>query len=538
VIKVADTTWSSCPEVKDSTQKTEKAADSTACVPQATVAMRDSTIKIEVRDTIKVQVAAGDSTSKDAPIVLHGSLPKRIQKPLQLDNREFAGAEKPYRPLPILPLFVPMLMFSENAPDLTVFGEGELKTKAGLAVILSDPLKKNTVQLGLLLELGNGYDYINSDGINPRQEKEFFASWQNTSTPLDLGLAYSYANYTSKDTVRNEDVRSNNGDSLSLSHYAISLQSITGLAGYSIFKSIDTLQFALGYDWSDFNFYDEDNYDNFSWTYQKRINTVIGFGLYGDHEDEEGTGISGQGNGLFLFYQFSNSDLYRPGTFSESFHITESGFAEPNYRNFHINEVGMNLYGSLQVPFTGTRVAAGGKANVIAKWSTDANQDTLDSYYYNAIFLEGYPYLRDSENYTLAGTKTAMAELHLLQPIYDDWRNSFWIFETRDFYVDLFAQIGSAWNTKWFDMDKFKDHDFWDRSVGLSFRMSNKIFYNVPLDISLTLARGLSRIGESKDGNRSTSRKLTPIDLPVIPESVAPTRIKLNIGMGFANTWQ
>jgi hypothetical protein len=39
-------------------------------------------------------------------------------------------------------------------------------------MILTDPLKKNTVQLGLLLELGNGYDYINGDGINPRQEKD------------------------------------------------------------------------------------------------------------------------------------------------------------------------------------------------------------------------------------------------------------------------------------------------------------------------------------------------------------------------------
>ena len=533
VVKVADTTWSTCPEVKDSTQ-----ADSAKCVPQATVATRDSTIKIEVRDTVKVAVASGDSTAKDAPIVLHGSLPKRIQKPLELENREFAGAEKTYRPIPFQPLFIPMLMFSENAPDLTVFGEGELKTKAGLAMILTDPLKKNTVQLSLLLELGNGYDYINGDGINPRQEKEFFASWQNTSTPLDLGLAYSYANYTSKDTVRNDDVRSNNGDSLSLSHYAMSLQSVTGLAGYSIFKSIDTLQFALSYGWSDFNFYDMDEYeDSFSWTYQKQIKAILGFGLYGDHE-EEGTGISGQGNGVFAYYQYTNSDLYRPGTFSESFYVTESGFAKPKYRNFNINEVGLNLYGSMQLPVVGTRVAAGGKTSVIAKWNTDAKQDTLDSYYYNPIFLEGYPFLRSSESYTLAGTKTAMAELHLLQPIYDDWRKSFWIFETRDFYVDLFAQIGSAWNTKWFDMDKFKDHDFWDRSVGLSFRMSNKIFYNVPLDISLTLARGLSRIGEGENGERYTSRKLNPIDMPIIPESIAPTRIKLNIGMGFTNTWQ
>ena len=122
---------------------------------------------------------------------------------------------------------------------------------------------------------------------------------------------------------------------------------------------------------------------------------------------------------------------------------------------------------------------------------------------------------------SFTGTKTAMAEVHYLFPIYGDWRKSFWIFSTRDFYFDVFAQTGAAWNTKWFDADKLKDHDFWDRSVGFSLRMSNKLFYSIPLDISLTLARGLSRIGEAED--LTGGRKLTPIDLPLLPNSVAPT---------------
>lgn len=77
---------------------------------------------------------------------------------------------------------------------------------------------------------------------------------------------------------------------------------------------------------------------------------------------------------------------------------------------------------------------------------------------------------------------------------------------------------------------------FWDRDVGLSFRWSNKLFYSIPLDISLTFARGLSRIGE--DENLEGGRKLNPIDLPIIPECIAPTRIKFAVGMGFLNTWQ
>lgn len=457
-------------------------------------------------------------------IVLHGTLPKRERKQIEVEDREFAGVEKDYKAIPTVPLFVPIISFNENAPDLTVFGEGELKMKAGLALILSDPLKKNVVEMGFLLELGNGFDFINADGLNPKQEKEFFVTWQNHSTPLDLGLSYSYA------TVRYEDVRAHE-DSIGTSHYAISMQSIMGSAGYSIFKTIDTLQVALGYDWSNFNLYE----DNFDWTYQKRISALMALGLYGDHS-EEGTGIDGQGNGLLLYYQYANSDLYRPGTFAESFTVTKSGTIEPVYRNFNIHTVGLNLYGSLQSPLTGARLAVGGKLNGIIKWDTNAKEDSLDSYYYTPVFLAGYPYLRSSESYTLAGTKTAVAELHYLLPIYDDWRHTAWIFTTHDFYVDVFAQVGAAWNNKWFDSDKLTDSDFWDRSVGISFRMSNKLFYSIPLDITLTLARGLDRIGEDKDLRGGS--KLTPIDVPLLPESVAPTRINFTLGMGFNNSWQ
>ena len=537
VIHIADTTWNNCQDrqpidsyfveklvLVDSTNSDSLLLINKDCLTIPTVTTRDSVIKIQ--DTTRTITQKEGSRE----IVLKGKLPEKVVKPIQLTDLEFAGIEQDYKPIPNTPLFVPMVVFNENAPDLTVFGEGQLKFKAGLAVVLTDPLKKNTVQLGLLLELGAGLDFINSSGLNPEQEKEFFASWENRSTPLDLSLTYSYANYTSKDTVRYEDVRAHNGDSLGISHYAIPMQSISAAAGYSVFKSIDTLQVAVSYDWANFNLYE----DMFEWTYQKRISASVALGLYGDTGED--TGINGQGNGLFLYYQYANSDLYRPGTFAESFTVNASGKITPHYRNFNIHEMGLNLYGSIQSPLTGARLAAGGKIAGVLSWNTDAKQDTLDSYYYNAVFLEGYPYLRSSEDYTLAGTKTAVAEVHYLFPIYDDWRKTAWIFSTRSFYFDLFAQMGAAWNSSWFDTDKFTDHRFWDRSVGLSFRMSNKLFYSIPLDISVTFARGLSRIGENRD--LSGGHKLNPIDLPLIPESIAPTRINFTIGMGFANSWQ
>jgi len=522
VLQVADTIQAPCADSANIADTTKLAADSASCTaPQ--VVWRKDVIQVEHRDTIKVAVS--DSTQRE--IKLYGSIPTKPHKDLELIDREFAGTERNYKPIPNIPLFVPIFNLSENAPSLTVFGDGEVKAKIGLAVIISDALKKNTVQLGLLLELGKGIDYVNGDGLNPRQEKEFFIVWDNHSTPIDLGLSYTYANYTNQDTIRRENVRDFGGDSIGISKYAFATQAITGTAGYSIFKSIDTLQAAISYDWANVNFYD----DTIEWTYNKSFSATIGFGLFGDHEGEGGSGISGQGNGLFLYYQYANSDLSRPGTL----YVTENGRIETHYRNFALHQFGMNLYGSVQTPLLGARLAAGGKFTGYLHWSTDDVSDTLDSYYYTPVFLDGYPYLRSSEDYTLAGTKTAMAELHYLYPIYDDWRHDLWIFSTRSLYVDLFTQIGAAWNGDWFT-DKFTKHGFWDRSVGLSFRMSNKIWGSVPLDISLTFARGLDRIGEDSDLHGGT--KLDPVHLTFLPKVLRPTRIKFSIGMGFANSWQ
>ena len=519
VVTVRDSVLQKADTIQVACADTAQTADSTKCTQ---VVLRKDVIQVEHRDTIKVAVK--DTTQRE--IVLHGTLPQKPHKELELIDREFAGAERNYKPIPNTPLFVPILSISENAPSLTVFGEGEMKAKLGVAVVISDPLKKNTVQLGLLLELGKGINYINGDGLNPKQEKEFFIAWDNHSTPLDLGVSYSYANYTNKDTVRYEDVGAHGGDSIGTTHYAYATQAITGTAGYSIFKSIDTLQAAISYDWANVNFYDE----RIEWTYQKRFSAIIGLGLYGDHEGESGSGISGQGNGLFAYYQYANSDLSRPG----SLYVTENGRIESHYRNFTLHQFGLNLYGSVQTPLLHARLAAGGKLTTFF-WNTDDVSDTLDSYYLTPVFLDGYPYLRSNEDYTLAGIKTAMAELHYLYPIYDDWRNNLWIFSTRSLYVDLFAQIGAAWDGK-FWTSKLTKHEFWDRSVGLSFRMSNKIWDNIPFDISLTLARGLSRIGEDKDLRGGT--KLDPVHLTFLPKALRPTRIKFSIGMGFINTWQ
>ncbi len=521
IFTVFDTTITTCPEPQTDTSFSDSAqiADSTLtltlCHIDTLISQRDSVLK----------------KAKNPPLVLNGkTLPKK-QSDLELAEIGFAGSAQNYKPIPTQLLLAPLFVVEERAPDFTVVGDGKATPKLGMALSLSDPLKKNILSAGLLLEVGNGWDYINGDGINPEMEREFIVSLENHSTPITLGIAYTNLNFRTKDTIRYEDPRSYE-DSIGTTHYAIPMSSIQGSASYSIFKAGDSL-FVLGsYDQANFNLYEE----NLEWTYQKRFSATIGASLDWDDGNTTATNTVGAGNGITASYQISNSDLYRPGTFSESFTISPSGKIEPIYRNYTLHNFYVNAHGSIANPIhNGARFAFGATVAGLGAWSAENAKDTLDSYYFSPLFLEGYPYLITNEDYNRSGLKTAKAELHYLFPIFEDWRNQFWIFTTRDFFVNVYAQVGAAWNDHGFPLSKFKSRDFWDRSVGLEFRLANRLFYTLPFNISLNLARGLDRIGEDECGKGG--RKMTPIDIPVLPKSISPTKISFSIGIDFNNTW-
>ena len=523
VIVLYDTTFTTCPEpqfaLQDSSAKDSTVADSavvlTACKIDTLVSKRDSVLKKPVTP----------------PLVLTGSLPQKIQKELEYADIEFAGSERNYKPIPTQFLIAPIFMVQERSPDFGVKGDGQATPKLGFAMSLSDPLKKNIISAGILFEVGNGWKYITGDGLNPKIEREFVASLENHSTPVTFGISYTHANYRSIDTVRYEDPRSYE-DSVGTTHYSVPLNAIQASAAYSVFKSGDSVYVSGGYDWANFNLYDK----NLEWTYQKRLAVSVGFTLDGGTAEATATNTAGVGNGISASYQFANSDLFRPGTFAESFTISPSGKIEPKYRNFNLHSFYFNTHGSIAAPIRkGSRIAVGATYAGIGAWSAKDSRDTLDSYYYTPLLLEGYPYLITSEKFNRSGLKMAKAEIHYLFPIFEDWRNEFWIFSTRDFFLNLYAQVGAAWNDHGIPISKFKSRDFWDRSVGLEFRLANKLFYTLPFNISLNLARGLDRAGEDENGEAGS--RLNPIDIPVLPKAISPTKISFTIGFDFNNTW-
>lgn len=524
IIHHADTAVTACPETKtdflllvaDSTEKNRALTQAVTCKPDTVITRRDSTIKLPAQKALAL---------KGSPIA-------KQEKSIELADIEFAGAERNYKPIPRTPILIPIFSIQEEAPDFgSVGGDGHAIPKLGAVISVSDPLQENTFTAGFLVEIGNGWKYLNGDGLNPHMESELGIGLENRSTPFTLALQYSRMNFTSKDTVRYEDPRSHD-DSITTSHYAIPVSALSASAGYSIFKQGDTLAASIGYDWADFNLYE----DNLSWTYQKRLSAGIAATLEGDLP-ESGSNTSGQGNAIGLGYTYSYANLYRKGTFAESFVVSSSGKITPIYRKYDIHEMNAFLYGSIPNPIQdGARFAAGASVSGILGWNARKSGDTLDRYYYQPLFLEGYPYLISSEDYNRSGMKIAKAEVHYLFPIYDDFRNSFWILSTRDFYIDLYAQTGCTWNDHGIPMEKIKKREFWDRSVGIELRISNKVFYSVPFDISINFARALDRTGEDENG--LGGRKMNPIGLPLISKNIAPTRIGFAIGMGFNDRWK
>lgn len=482
---------------------------------------------------------SGDSAATVSP----GARQAASLKLFTIGNIELSAIERPYRPLPIQPILVPLLSVEDRSDDLGSIRHGIPVAKAGFALGLSDPLQKNYVQIALLLELGKGYDFINTAGINPEYHSDFMAFWENRSYPVTLALSYGRKNVATSDTIRYEDPRSYD-DSVGINHMAVQVQSLESSAGYSIWKQGDSLVLGLGGQWNNFNLYE----DGFDWDYHKNIylSTTV---LYEREVGESGPGILGEGDGISLRWQGSRSWLYRPGTFQESFTINEQGVISPKYRQYNLHELWFSSWVGFANPLhAGARLVGSVQMSGIANWQDKtpadtldqfsesyrpAHTDTLDHFYHHSLWLAGYPLLADAENLVFHGDRTTKAQLHYLFPLYENWDARWWIFTAKSMAVDVFAQTGAAWDHRVSFRSRFEKREYWKRSVGLELRWSNRIFMHQPLDIWLNLARGLDRIHTAQG-----AETLEPVDMPLLPGKLSPTGVAFGIGLGFSDPWR
>jgi hypothetical protein len=389
------------------------------------------------------------------------SLRSQLQPPPEIS---FANSERNYLPIPRMPILVPLFAFDDRPPDFGAINTGIAVPKIGLAFGLNDPLDKNFFQIAALQQIGK---------FGEDSQSDLFANLENRSFPITLNLAFMRTNTPSKDTVRYEDPALD----LAISEYASELYNALFSASYSIFKKGDSLTAFASYDWEAFNLYQ----DGFAWDYHKRwqLGLIAGFAT-------QDTLLALQG-----LYSFSYSDLFRPGTFAESFFVTEAGVIKPKYRHFDLHEWALSTKISLNNPLQKYgKVSFSFFGGGILNWrSTDS--DTLDNFYLHPLVMEGYPILESSESYFRQGTGTVLAEARYKFPIYNDFRKRFWIFTTRNFSFSPFAQMGSAWEEHPFP--ELKRRENWLRSYGIDWSLENRLFYSVPFNFNFGVARGLDR---------------------------------------------
>jgi hypothetical protein len=383
----------------------------------------------------------------------------------EIDEISLANSERSYSPIPRMPILVPLFAFDDRPPDFGAVNVGEMVPKIGLAFGLNDPLNKNFFQIAALQQIGK---------FGEDSQSDLLASLENRSFPITLNLAFTRTNTTSKDTVRYEDPRSY-GDSLAISEYASELYNALFSASYSIFKKGDSLTLFASYDWEAFNLYQ----DIFRWDYHKRWQAGLIAGL----------AIADSLLSLQGLYSFSNSDLFRPGTFAESFSVSEAGAITPHYRNFILHEWAFSANISLNNPLQKYgKLSLSLFGNGILNWQS-SDSDTLDNFYLHPLVIEGYPILESNESYFRQGTGTILAEARYKFPIYNEFRKRFWIFTTKNFSFSPFMQMGSAWENH--PLPALKHRENWLRSYGINWHLENSLFYSVPFNIDFGVARGL-----------------------------------------------
>jgi len=365
----------------------------------------------------------------------------------------FANSERSYIPIPRMSILVPLFAFEDRSPDFGAVNTGIMVPKAGLVFGLNDPLNKNYFQIAALQQIGR---------FGEDSQSDLLASLENRSFPITLNLGFTRSNIVSKDTVRYENPRDHE-DSLAISEYASELYNASLSAAYSLFKIGDSLTLFASYDWEAFNLYQ----DRFRWDYHKRWQAGLIVGLT----------ISDSLLNLQGLYSFSKSDLFRPGTFAESFSVSDAGAITPHYRHFNLQE----WAGSAKIKISKFSLSlfSGG----ILDWQSK-DSDTLDNFYLHPLVIDGYPILKNNESYFRQGTLTILTEASYAFSIYSDFRKRFWIFTTRNFSVSPYAQMGSVWAKNWL------------HSVGINWRMENFLFYTVPFNFNFGVARGLD---EPKD---------------------------------------
>lgn len=489
----------------------------------------------------------------------------RHKDSLVIESQALAGKSHPYRPLPNRPILTPLLLGQATSATNRLARSGELKWLAGLSGMANDPLLKNEVFGALLLQLGEGLDYIGSysELLNPDKESQLYLSWRNHSLPVTLGAAYSRGNLTTTDTLEILDPPDKPELDVEkrLQHYALTYRDVNVTLGYDLFdatavgddEKTSFLQFTGGYNWNSFNFYEAEDGSSSGGSFQLDyyqsfyLNSLIW--VYGADYNDKGL-VAPSGLAGYFSHTLSNSGLLRNGTFQESFIINDNGVIEPRLRRYVLQDfdVGGTYGGELPWSKNSSLVLSAFAGALGWDFTNRSNEaDTLDDFFSKGLYLRGYPYLRDIEHLAFSGQNTLKFSADLNQPLLPDIYAGAWIFFLEDLYFSAFWEAGRAWSGSFAETDLFRKQSWtlnggtetWYQSVGWGLKLNARIYHNYPFLVYFEAATALSGVPNGQGKYKGTD-KLETITWPFFGGhnnriDTHATRIEFGVAFGLYN---
>lgn len=471
---------------------------------------------IYLLDSIKVLPGIAAS-----PEVTHTH--RHTQDTLIADEQGLASKSMPYRATPNRPILTPLLFGQEATSATHLARQGDPKWLMGVSGFINDPLLKNEASGALLLEVGEGFDYVgfHPEVLAPDKESQVFLAWRNHSLPVTLGAGFARGNITSSDTITVNDIDLDGGSRVETQRYALTYRDVNVSAGYDLFDATAVgedekssfVQLTAGYGWNSFDFYDfgDGEEGKFAFDYYRASYANALLWLYGADYDDKGL-VAPSGMAAYASYTFSNSGLLRNGTFQESFVVTNSGIVEPRLRRYALHDMDIGATMGSKMPWSKNSSLALSAFGSTMGWEftnrrdglneegREADPDTLDDFFSKGLWLRGYPYLRDVEHLGFSGQSTLKFSLDLNQPLLPDIYKSAWIFFLQDLYLTAFWEAGRAWNGPTWETDLLRAKSWrlnggpeaWHQSIGWGLKLNARIYHHYPFLVYFEAATALS----------------------------------------------
>ncbi|MBP5350335.1 MAG: PD40 domain-containing protein [Fibrobacterales bacterium] len=436
-------------------------------------------------------------------------------------ERSFSGRDRAYLPLPTRFVLMPLVGVEERARSTRGTGDGKRSAKVGVHVAVDDALARNTVTAVAQIEVSEGLDFFDGGAPNPKQQKDLFLLWENRSFPVVSKAGFLYRNIHSEDTLVSED----KGHPTSVAQYAVLYKALEERLEARGLGFNDTLSLWGGWENGKFDLYE----DGFEWDFYEAWRVGLGWSWFSTAylRSSAETLFQPSGPALFVSAEHRWAGLYRAGKFYESFVIDESGgMPRARLHDWNVLDASASVY--FGFPWLLGVTSAQGSLQAVPWWDApDAPGDTLDAFFLPAQKVAGFPYYADDEECLLQGRWLVLVELRHTFPLWSS-RFSRGGFAHRGAALSLYAQAGRGAEEA-ADLPEFGHLD-WHRGVGAELRLSQRVFYGVPLEVWFGAQKALNRIPY-----RGGMREVERLGRSFLPDFLAPTGLEFGVSLQFLN---